>query len=159
MGFVEKGDVISAKKFNESTFGIGDIKQSLLTQAQFQSQFGDCWVSMEGQNISGSDFSALTSIVTLPDARGRFLRTLGGDAAPLAQTQEDMFKAHFHYQGSGHGAEPFGATNLPGYGTDFLGHGDGYSAVSAHTSTQGGSETRPKNVTVNVFIKINHQCN
>ena len=44
LGNVIQGDQITAKRFNESTFGVGDIKQSLLTETEFQSQFGTCWV-------------------------------------------------------------------------------------------------------------------
>lgn len=84
---VSTGDKISAKVFNESTFGVGSIHQSLLTEVQFQSQHGDCWVKMAGQSLAGSDYANITGNDTLPSSGGRFLRNYGGNSVPLGQVQ------------------------------------------------------------------------
>ena len=58
---------------------VGTIKQSILSEAQFQSQSGTDWVAMKGQAVAGSTICLTYSICTLPDARNRFLRN--SDAA------------------------------------------------------------------------------
>lgn len=58
---------------------VGSIKQSILTEAQFQAQAGTDWVAMKGQSVAGSVICVTYSLCTLPDARNRFLRN--SDAA------------------------------------------------------------------------------
>ena len=166
---VKPGDEIKANKFNNSTFTIGDVKTSLLSESSFQTLHGDCWVKMTGQNISGSDLATLEpSLATLPDASGRFLRNLGGNSNSLAQTQEDAFQGHKHHaQASGDGLYLY----IRGSGGVFSGlsggnHLDRGSEPIGNPRTDGvngtprtANETRPQNLTVNMFIKLNHNCN
>tara|TARA_Y100000034_G_scaffold134332_1_gene202471 strand:- start:103 stop:636 length:534 start_codon:yes stop_codon:yes gene_type:complete len=163
---VISGEAITAKKFNESTFGVGDIKHSLLTESQFQSQFGDCWVKMVGQCVSSScgsvqsDYAQITGETNLPNAEGRFLRntgtsTTGGNPVQLRALQEDEFKSH------NHGVDILKADddNATNYDNMVV---DGDNTFGIHTffsSYSGGTETRPKNVGVNYFLKINNACN
>lgn len=171
---VNTGDNITAKRFNESTLTVGSIQQSLLTEAQFQSLQGNCWVKMIGQDVTGSDYASLTGNTNLPDARDKFLRQsrlsseTNLDAPLLGQIQEDQFQGHFHsangagdnvflYQrgtGGVYGALPGGSW------------GDRTSIPAGNAVTDGingvprvGSETRPKNLGINFFIKINYECN
>ena len=168
---VGSGDKISAKKFNNQTFGVGDIKQSLLTLVQFQEQFGSCWVLIDGRDISGSDYASITGKNTLPDARGRFARNNGTNTAPIGSTQDDStavnglslndpghshnFASQVYHQavgtyytnidaGGNGGIAPLHATN------------NAYTGVTLNSSD---TETSPANFTVNMFIKINHECN
>jgi hypothetical protein len=57
---VNSGDTIKAKDFNGSVFHVGDIKQSLLTEIQFQQVAGDCWVLLKGQSVAGTDYATIT---------------------------------------------------------------------------------------------------
>lgn len=167
---VNPGDEITAKKFNESTAHIGEIKTSILTQTQFQGLYGSCWVQMTGQDISGSDLASLTGITSLPNAQGRFLRTTGGNAPALGQTQEDDIKSHNHDisyvrmnfstgidgTGNGFGVIPWGSNS----GTIIWNPTNRYVGADNQGAIhdEGGSESRPKNLGVNRFIKINKDC-
>ena len=87
---VNPGESIAAKEINASMFHIGSIQTSLLTLAQFQVQTGDCWVKINGQNVSGSDYSVITGLNSLPLGEGRFLRNIGG--VPLYWVKLKMIK-------------------------------------------------------------------
>lgn len=162
----KQGDVINAKHINNQSFTVGDIKHSLLTESQYQNLMGDCWVKMIGQssitlsdnssqNIINTDYGQITGKSSLPNANGRFLRntgvsTTGGDSVNIGELQEDSFKAHHHGNSrdntawSGAGSSKTNVTTR------------GYNIGDA---TVGGSETRPKGLGVNLFIKVNHECN
>lgn len=173
------GEKIKSADFNSSTFNLGDIKQTLLPELQFRQMNGDCWVQMKGQSIAGSDYAVLTGTTQLPDAQGRFLRTAGGNAAPLAQTQEDEFKSHTHLQNehshlggypraNGYSYATHGALNGTTTGGNtyvaaeasglYLGRYAYTTVTTAVNQNSGGIETRPRNLTVNTFIKINKNC-
>jgi len=135
------------------TWKVGDVKQSFLTEAQFQAEHDDTWILCDGGSAAGTDYEAVTGESTVPDVRGRFLRakdhTAGvnpdGDTA-VRTPQADEFKSHYHTAdhsatgGSPHGTGPSGPT-----------------WVTGNTSSVGGAETRPVNITVNVFIKVNRE--
>lgn len=40
---VSEGDVIKAMQYKGDTFNIGDIQESILTEAQFMNLMGSCW--------------------------------------------------------------------------------------------------------------------
>jgi hypothetical protein len=146
------GENIAADKMNSSIAQIGEIKQALLTQAEFQQLNGDCWVGLNGQSISGSDYANFTGRTTLPDANCRFLRNAGGEAAALGQTQEDEFKSHNH-------GTINGVNSNNNSGAAFPAMSNLNNRANVNTTNTGGTETRPKNLTVNLFIKINKQFN
>jgi len=60
---------------------VGEIVQSILTEAQFQASMGVEWVQMIGQAVTGSKLCDDMSICTLPDARNKFFRSSDGVAA------------------------------------------------------------------------------
>lgn len=69
-----------AEVSKKSGFKIGDTKQSILSETQFQSIHGPEWVKMRGQVITTSRLCVKFSICTLPNAEGRFLRDSVADA-------------------------------------------------------------------------------
>lgn len=166
----EQGSGISADKFNSSAFQIGDVKHSLLTEQQFRQLNGDCWKLLDGSPLAGTDFGAFTGRTELPDARGRFVRntgtpSTGGTAVTLGGLQEDSFKAHYHHQDTGYdgsGYLAWGSDTKSSLGISSLifNHGDGSANNRvSRTSTVGANETRPKAVGLNLFIKVNKECN
>lgn len=168
---VAPNQVLSADKFNESTSHIGEIKHSLLTESEFQSLYGSCWVKMTGQSISGSDLDSHTSgrLASLPNSAGRFLRDTGGDAPALGSLQSDAIrnisgtfrdKTTFTNDWSVSGA----FTKSTGSNFDYTGHSEirrqnGVINFNASDSVPTANENRPKNMGVNLFVKINHNCN
>jgi hypothetical protein len=72
----------------KSGFKIGDTKQSILSETQFQSIHGPEWVKMRNQVITSSRLCKKFSICQLPNAEGRFLRDSVADAG-LRSTPND----------------------------------------------------------------------
>jgi hypothetical protein len=150
------GDGANLIEFKSVQGTLGDIRTSMLTEALFQSENDTTWIIADGQDVTGSDYHTLTGETTIPDTRGTFLRGKNngrvdgkqnpdGDL-PLGTYQVDDFFSHDHSVSSssftGGGAQAAIASNNVGY--------------PAHiTGMTGGNETRPRNITVNIFIKIN----
>jgi hypothetical protein len=170
------GDKITANKFNNSTFQVGDVKHSMLGISAFQSIHGDCWKLMDGSSLDGaSDLANLSGWTNLPDARGRTLRmndnganvdpdkisrilltnTYSGEDQYLGSNQMDEFEDHDHAIRGGDAAI---SDYAGGSGADY-GIFDGGSSIASRTENVGGNETRMKNTSVNMFIKINNICN
>ena len=179
---VEKGSQISAKKFNESSLSIGTIQTSLLTENQFQSLQGSCWVKMQGQDVSTSDYGQLKKdsannqdlVVLLPNSSGRFLRDSGGYAEPLGKVQDDAIRnITGEVKSTSTNEFVLGEENITGSGAfEMLPSISQYNPTKGSATTQSrgfkfdagnvvpvAEENRPKNLTVNMFIKINHDCN
>lgn len=142
---------------------IGDIKASMLTEAQFDQVHGPGWVLADGRSAAGTAYFALTNNALLPDLRGVFLRgkdhgreAENGQGNPdlvipdLGDYRQDSFKGHQHsvlrhagddqLVGGITGAQVGGPTDV---------NPDGL------TSAEGGLESRPRNVTVNFYIRVN----
>lgn len=185
---VATGDAIQAAKINEliakintmDAFKLGDVKTSVLTEANFQTQHGDCWVLMDGRNIAGKDLAVLSGVASIPDGRGVFIRGKNngktgtttnpdGDSA-LGLYQDDMYKHHTHIQNE-HAHSIVGYTRNGAVGSAVIveGYNAGYAAkvaalgyavgTTATNQESGGNETRVKNITMNYFIKISNACN
>lgn len=201
------------KVSRDDIFQVGDIKQSLLTVAQFQELHSDKWVLLDGRDIAGSKYAALTGNTVIPDIAGKFLRAAGGNAAPLgtsqgqatarnglglawssstvttsgskanwssanASTNNDTHThtATIHGNGSSGPYSNFGegdqyarrTQNLPNdthnhtlnknqWNNNQNNHTHSFNknAMNTSQSWSGDTETRPVNLTVNMFIKIN----
>jgi hypothetical protein len=152
---------------------VGDIIQSMLTEEQFIEENGAGWVLADGRSVVGSKYATLIG-ASIPDLRGQFLRGKNngrsdgqqnpdGDLALGTQTT-DAFPEHSHIS-------PIRSRNSEvnrqweNYGTGSLTQNNGvivgissssFSDVRTYgtTNTGSGAETKPKNVTVNFFIKI-----
>lgn len=168
-----------------SQFTIGSIQQSILDLSQFQALNGTDWVLMDGSDISGSALATLTGTTTAPDATGCFLRNAGGDADAIGVQQADgtaingqaittAFEGSYGNTWLGGAMGPtnsltFGTGNVA-TGTGLLqgmlkvtdvGYNNGQGLGSyglmkvSNTFTSTDTETRPINIAVNYFIKIN----
>ena len=132
----------------------------MLEEPQFQAQpnIGHNWVLAKGQPVVGSKYAAITGKANLPDLRGVFLRSSNADLPPadqqqrgnpdakkLGEFQGDDFKTHTHSDLAPGGRDG----NRSGHQDAWYGGGGG------NTGAAGGAETRPRNVTINYFIRIN----
>lgn len=173
---VQSGDEIKAVEYNNSKFTIGDIKTSILTLAEFQTLHGSCWIKLNqgadnsNVDITGSDLATLKSINSIKSATGRVLRAEGGLSDSLGNTQEDSFQSHQHDTVEGVFSGGSGASRGRRLTVTNIGEVSAYSqssnALRTNSVIDGGSgtprvssETRMKNLTVNMFIKVNHECN
>lgn len=140
----------------DQTQAVGSVRHSMLTEIQFQAANGSGWILADGRSIVGSAYAALTGFTNAPDARAVAIRgkdngrglNPDGDL-PLGTYQGDVFLNHVHFVTT-YGNVP-AVTNNPASS----GAGAGGTATSSGANVGGGNETRMKNVTMNVFIKIN----
>lgn len=143
---------------------IGEIKQSILTEGQMNVITSD-WVLADGRSVVGSSYSTLTGNNTIPDLRGQFLRGLDpsgtvdpdGGSRTLGETQLDSYKSHKHGSGTFNNYATVNGSFSSTQGTIGLHAGTQSSTnqVATTDADAGDVETRPKNVSVNYFIKIN----
>lgn len=155
---------------------VGTVVHSVLTLAQYQSLAGPGWILAEGQSIIGSTLHSLTGMTNAPDARGRVLRGKNNGASGANYNPAELNLGEFQNQataknglslsdpGHSHSFEKWYNINGSGESND---HIQGYGAAGPYgektvsTSTTGISlsagdnETRMKNITTNIFIKIN----
>lgn len=189
---VSIGDKITANKFNNSTFQVGDIKHSLLSESDFQTKHGDCWIQYnQGTDnsdidITGTDLESFTGNV-LHSASGRVLRAKGDSSALLTERQEDATAVNglsgttstdgqhqhdfaFERDSSvGVGVPPYQYLGSSGVNVLEVREGSDRTVVNSirpagnHNHnlniTSNDSETRMKNLTVNLFLKVNDICN
>ena len=168
---------------NQEIYEIGEVKTSLLEPSQFQERYGEAWVLMDGQDVTDSEFEKLTSFSSVPDARGKFLRmnnnmqsceSDGGDVN-CSKLDPENGRSLGSYQGDairnitghlwGRGIENGGASGgngvFRGYARGSYGGGHGSNAASfawqfnASKVVPTAKDNRPKNVSVNFYIKIN----
>lgn len=133
---------------------LGAVISSMLTAAQMTAEDSN-WQLCDGSSCAGTDYATVTGNTTVPDMRGAFLRgndpsaTRDPDGASraLGSFQNEEFKSHNH-AGLFYGA---------GSNAGVIGSGWADSAVYPSHSTQvaGGAETRPKNISVNYYIRVN----
>jgi hypothetical protein len=146
---------------------VGGLVASALSPSEMIQLYGssitNSWLPADGQATpANSAYFGVTRRPKLPDLRGLFIRGLnefesgnprtdankdpdGQGRRPVEDVQSDQFRSHSH------------VTTTPG-GTD--GNRSGrqdafYAAQRGSTDSSGGSETRPRNVAVYYYIRIN----
>jgi len=145
---------------------VGDVKTSMLTETEFQTASGDpTWVLADGRDLdlipatADSLWKSLKGTPIIPDMRGMFLRgknyargdayaNPAGDQAISTQNQ-DHNKAHTH-------TYTYSPVTSHADLNFYSGTRDtDTTATSGPDSSGAGPESRPKNIIVNYFIKIN----
>lgn len=162
-----------ATLINDSFGSIGGFEDSMLTEVQFQALHGPGWILADGRSVTGSKYHTITSNTNVPDARGIFRRGKNngrvdgsqnpdGDVA-LGTFQADAFGSHTHSQNSHAHTQQVpagggGAGIASSQSASYTGSVSSYLTTSSATATNnnsGGNETRAKNISANVFIRIN----
>jgi hypothetical protein len=139
---------------------VGSVIHSMLTEAQFQAQIGSGWVLADGRSATGTVYNTVTGATTIPDMRGKFLRGKNNGASganynqdgdsTLGTYQADKNLAHIHSGTSyASGGTTSGVVGMPAIASV------GTSPYTGQVISDGGSEANPKNVTVNIFIRVN----
>jgi len=136
---------------------VGTIIASYLQPSQVKERYGDEWVLADGRDVStNTPFFKETGMTKIPDLRGMFLRALNagrndglGDPETrlLGSYQDDALKSHQHKISTG------GI-----WGRSFKGEDAGPHTAyekDANTGSFGGGETRPRNIAVYYYIKVN----
>ena len=153
---------------------IGEIKQSMLDLAKFTEENLGEWVLADGRNVAGSTYEAFTGNSNVPDLRGVFLRgknngrsdsnqnpdgekNLGdftGDAIRNITGYVSGFAVSRGYGGNTSGA--LSSNIISGYNTADSSGGGRDLTINASLVVPTALDNRPKNVTVNFFIKIGY---
>lgn len=158
---------------------VGNIQASVLTPEQFATAVGDAdafdpvinkWVLADGRDITGSKLAELSGETLVPDLRGMFLRGLNVGRADGLQDpdgtnrrsgdlQEDQFQGHGHIHEVGSNGNAYSYGTFQGvYGTNYYAGPTRVlrpSTLDPYGDAKYGTETRPKNVAVYYYIKIN----
>lgn len=144
---------------------VGTIQKSMLTLEQFQEIMSDKWVLCLGQDVTGSAYHTLTGKTIAPQMYGRFTRMKdhgagrneAGDLS-LGAIQYDQLEDHTHSltYNMGGASNHDTVRNFDSGSTRELSLGTQLANMLTITvGSTGGNESRPENVTVNYFIKIN----
>jgi len=146
------------------TGALGDVKYSILEPDDFQEVNGDCWTLMDGKNLDPSSELADKGFTFLPDARGVFIRSYDNRQTnrqdvdrnfgePIGYYQTDQFKAHSHSNAniSARGFPDGSGDRTTNY---YLMHPSKGSDYIMPMGSSGGSETRPKNITLWTYVRI-----
>lgn len=164
------------------TWKIGDVKQSFLTEAEFQAEHDSTWVLCDGRDVTGSDYAILKTgdAITphnIPDARGQFLRgkdhgrhAIDGKGNPDGDLDLGVYTgdAVRNVTGQFNGGPTYSTDNANGIFRETIppnstqvstGRNNSHTYVNIDLSRQvpTAADNRPKNVTCNMFIKINRE--
>lgn len=161
----------------ESTVGL--IHASILPPQAFAVEVSDPeqydptitkWVLADGRDITGSRLADITADPLVPDLRGMFLRGLNvgrddgledpdGATRESGDLQEDQFQGHGHQHDMASGIANYPPGTLAGtYGTGVMSPNTRVLdpiSLQKFGDAKFGRETRPKNVAVYYYIKIN----
>jgi hypothetical protein len=153
---LQNGFVLDLIALSEAAASVGDVKHSLLTEAQFGARNLGTWVLMDGRSCIGTQYATLTGNANVPDTttEGTFLRQAKAGRG-LGTFEADDNKAHRHGLKQEYGV-PGNASYPPGGNYSQLTSRPEYGYTNNITvETVGGAEARPKNIAVNFFIKVN----
>lgn len=162
---------------NKSEGAIGDVKYSVLPPDKFREENGSGWFLMDNKvPIVGSDLDNKHGIKEIPDARGLFIRSLNGTRADersdvfeadsgrarlLGDYQADAIKRHKHnlsvemqYFGGWNGNNIWSGTT-PGHPITVGNSNNTPISVLDVGENLIANETRPKNIALYTYIKIN----
>jgi hypothetical protein len=134
---------------------VGDLVMSFLPEAAFNAEHaGQTWRLCAGGAAPGTRWAALTNNAPLPDCRGRYPRQfMDGLTPPVGQTQEDALQQHTHGLGGYDYGITYGASNQ---GQNLAAPPDGFHGqTNGVTGARVDSETRPKTIVVNFFVRVN----
>lgn len=149
---------------------VGDVKYSFLNPTQFAAQNGDCWVPLDGSSLSGTKLGMITGISTLPNAGGLFIRAQEFSNSPdndpdrnsgtnIGTFQDGAIQSHRHTV-SQTTIRKMSNDDVINSSPEFD-RGNGVIEASfpippdPNTSFTGGSETRPKNLNLWIYVRIN----
>lgn len=153
---------------------VGSVVGSLLTPVEFAAQVGDPdnfdvtksrWTLADGKSVSGTGWAKLRANAPVPNLCGVFLRGKNNGVRndkdhpvpelELGQYDPDLVGPHDHNILVQHSGSPGGGMLWDGGKGGKLGVDPLVEGVYYDANARDPHETRPKNVTVNFFVKIN----
>jgi hypothetical protein len=160
MGKITTGQAVDLVTMSQASAPIGEIKHSMLLEADFNDENLGTWYLLDGRSCVGTAYQAVSGENSVPDAitNGEFLRQAKPGRA-VGTAEADSNKDHYHgrmepqstttfsgnYVGDGHYGVPW---------TGWAGH-TSYRPSSSH-GREGAGESKPKNIAVNLYIKVEY---
>ncbi len=136
---------------------LGEVVASMLDATQFAQVNGSGWVLADGRAVPDTLYAKMVSS-NVPDLRGVYLRGMnyGRDRSsgnpdgdlPLGSYQPDQVVRHAHST-----IQMIGDNNVDGVDSTTTRSGDHHNEARL-TGEFGGSETRPRTVIVNFYIRV-----
>ncbi len=144
---------------------LGEIQQSVLDEKTFRSVNGESWIAMEGQDIKNTDLGKLNGgMKKLPDARGQFFRTMNAkgagidpDSRTVGSMQEDAINRNIKITFNAKNSEADDGTGYQGWSFDS--NSSDRRQLFSLGCENCSSETRPKNIAVYTYVKVNKKKN
>jgi len=166
-----QGGAQSNTSVSPSSVGsLGEVKSSVLKEAQFQKLNGTGWVLMDGRSIKGTDLAALgfgletADGPAMPDARGVFLRGVNGERSgetgdvdikrSVGTYQSDAVQEHQHQYADCSFGGHLNDRGKPNKSEDNDGAFETRTSQGV-TGAKVSEETRPRNIAVYFYIKVN----
>jgi hypothetical protein len=153
---------------------VGTIVASMLNETQFNKTSEGLWVLADGRNVANTTYSDITGKTLAPDLRGYFLRGLDesgardpdGKSRNVGSTQDDAVQIHAHDERSltlkggywQHSASPqgqLGHANVNDPASFEYSPSKGPRSIDESGAVRSATETRPANVSVYFYIKVN----
>ncbi len=162
---------------------VGDVKYSILNPTQFDAENGDCWIPMDGRALATTDkLRQVTGLTNVPDGGGLFMRAQEFGTSPdrdpsrnsgstIATFQNEAVQSHNHGVNDPGHTHGYLDTRQNGNAGDKCGCAGQSAPASTNTISDsetsnssgtnisiqnaGGPETRPKNLNLWVYIRIN----
>jgi hypothetical protein len=164
--FVALASILTIISFSrneiKSVGAIGDVKYSVLAPEKFREENGNGWVLMDDKvPVIGSDLNKKHGITEIPDVRGLFIRSLNLTRSDkktdqffnenkrqrlVGEYQSDTLKSHNHKYKSSSTKPVSGKGSWSQFAWD---------PAEYISDNYGGLETRPKNIALYTYIKIN----
>lgn len=143
---------------------VGTVLTSMLDPTSFGTEIGDGWVLADGRDVSGSRYATLTSLNNVPDIRGMFLRGMNQgrsdgsedpDTRSVGDFQSDAFQGHIHSITGGSGGGAYVNPRVIAENSDQPRSTGNPTSDGINGTPRTASETRPKNISVYYYVKIN----
>ena len=164
MGKITTGQVIDLTTFSQAEAKVGDYKWSHMETLDFNDEHLGEWMLCNGQTCAGTSFATATGETNVPNAvsDGTFLRQAKA-GRNIGTYEADQFGSHDHGGGDHSHAAPLYYYDAAGprnyfrasYGSQYQANGNTYNSGTT-INTEGGAETNPKNIALNLYVKVNY---
>jgi len=166
---------ISALTLAQENYGkVGDVRYSVLPPNQFE-RLNPGWVLMDGRPVNNTEYQRLTGQSTIPNGQDQFIRGIDtknetprrpGDHQPWATgmptntfrtNEENSNHAHdFERYDVGGDTGKVATTSGGGLNRTYQPAATSKGGAHYHAVTGGDEETRPTNIALFIYIKIDN---
>ena len=164
MAILEAGSVLDVNTLSKIHSSIGEIRQTTLSEVEFNSINLGVWVLCDGRSCVGSAYEREKNMSTVPDfvTTGAFPRQ-AKEGRAIGSLEMDSLQGHIHTSlvAADRNGNPDGGGDSGGgrtywrYGTTQY-NTSGVLSDGVNGTPKTSQETRPVNVAINYFIKVSN---